>query len=516
MPKSVSTFNFDSFFQKIIGFAVSSGLAAEELHFSNKYFKIKRKYLNRQINKTAGGNSGKNACIDLNNIDYKKTFSFDLRSLFYHHDNFELIHRLKEEFSNSPDCIRHYFGELFHSEMMLHGLTHEFYRYVPLNGLKIEFSREKRYFKTGEYPVSQVIKDGEELAREYSSDSNWTDLIGKILDALKGGHNDKQVSFPNSENVYDIDRLADDVLNKSSENSKPREIDPEDPSRSIDLDNPYEFPDDLFSESRDPNSNEERNDDPQEYAGSRFDNLPENMLDNLPENMPEDIRKWVDKVKNIERWHLCLGEFCPSESPLKIVMYTETIKQVAEKESVSELHLFESVLAHEFFHALHFTSTLFDKLDDSVLFVNICRSIKSKYNSNSKLSRANTVMMIWAKLQNEAVKHWYSKNARKIASQVLEPLAVAFQISWIKDRLNKGQDITELDKMMKYELRRFGNLSSYPSDPYCGAKYLIANRKNHKTMLNNETIITNISVVLKLSLESMDSAYRYIQNMLMW
>ncbi len=516
MPKSVSTFNFDSFFQKIIGFAVSSGLAAEELRFSSKYFKIKRKYLNRQINKTAGGNSGKNACIDLNNIDYKKTFSFNFTSLFYHGDYHDLIYRLKNEFRNSPDCIEDYWRELMFSEKCLMHLLYEFYRYVPLIGLKIAFSREKRYFKTGEYPISQVIKDGEELARKYSSDSNWTDLIGKILDALKGGNNDKHVSFPNSENVYDIDRLADDVLNKSFENSKPREIAPKVQSRIVRLDNPHEFPDDLFNESRDLNSNEERNDDPQENAGSMLDNLPENMLDNLPENMPEDIREWVDKVKNIERWHLCLGEFCPSESPLKIVMYTETIKQVAEKESVSELHLFESVLAHEFFHALHFASTLFDKLEDSVLFVNICRSIKSIYNSNSNLNPESAGMMIWAKLQNEAVKHWYSEDARKIASQVLEPLAVAFQISWIKDRLNKGQDITEWDKMMEYELKRFGNLSSYPSDPYCGAKYLIANRKNHRTMLNNETIITNISVVLKLSLESMDSAYRYIQNMLMW
>lgn len=94
------------------------------------------------------------------------------------------------------------------------------------------------------------------------------------------------------------------------------------------------------------------------------------------------------------------------------------------------------------------------------------------------------------------------------------PLAVAFEISWIMDRIiTQPREKEEWKKVLAYEMKRFGGLSSYPENPYYGAKYLITTPNDRNNLCHLSVINRNISEILELSSLSRQKAYERIKSL---
>ena len=228
------------------------------------------------------------------------------------------------------------------------------------------------------------------------------------------------------------------------------------------------------------------------------------------DDKPEEIKDWLHKVKNREIYIVILGRFVPSSYPLKIVMYTKTIKEEAQKNNISELHLFETVFAHEFFHALHFIVCMLKLLENKSFISEMCK----RYDIGHSLIDQTTAEDIWKNyIQQKTANHMldYGLNVRR---EVEEPLAVAFEISWVKDRMTTQKDSAEWEKIMHYELQRFKGLYTYPTDPYYGGLYLVTTKSDRSTVADMQTINANISEVLRKSAEDMQKAYEHIQELM--
>lgn len=121
---------------------------------------------------------------------------------------------------------------------------------------------------------------------------------------------------------------------------------------------------------------------------------------------------------------------------------------------------------------------------------------------------------IWKNyIQQKTANHMldYGLNVRR---EVEEPLAVAFEISWVKDRMTTQKDSAEWKKIMHYELQRFKGLYTYPTDPYYGGLYLVTTKADRSKTADMQTINANISKVLKLSAVDMQKAYEHIQELM--
>ena len=103
---------------------------------------------------------------------------------------------------------------------------------------------------------------------------------------------------------------------------------------------------------------------------------------------------------------------------------------------------------------------------------------------------------------------------RNVSREVEEPLAVAFEISWVRYRMVTQKDTAEWKKIMNYERQRFKGTYTYPLDPYYGGLYLVTTESARNVIADVQTINKNISDVLKLSAEDMQKAYDYIQELL--
>ena len=229
------------------------------------------------------------------------------------------------------------------------------------------------------------------------------------------------------------------------------------------------------------------------------------------DDKPEEIKDWLHKVKNREINIVILGCFVPSSYPLKIVMYTKTIKERAKKNNISYLHLFETVFAHEFFHALHFIVCMLKLLENKSFISEMCKRYDIKH---SRIDQT-TAEDIWKNyIQQKTANHMldYGLDVRR---EVEEPLAVAFEISWVKDRMTTQKDSAEWKKIMDYELQRFKGLYTYPTNPYYGGLYLVTTKADRSTVADMQTINANISKVLRKSAEDMHKAHEHIQKELM-
>jgi hypothetical protein len=510
---SEHVFNFRIFFDEIFKFIFSYRGLDLDTWFS-PFFKCKINKIGRSLERIKYAIDNKLSCLDLDNISYSHpnpriNFSKDLFRYFGTYD----FSAVKDSFIDFKDFVYNKCHSTLTYELM--SLAKFFrnncdfgylYDQFPLNGFTIEFSKEKRYFKTGIYKISDVVDEGKVVLKNHSSDAALSDIILKILDALQN----KGKKTPDSgAEVITSDEFAEKSLRDLSEIiDHNHEISIEESDRHQDRDSDDDSDEYYDRQSDNPNKGSHA------ITESLYD-IDLSVLDELPDELPTDVKEWIEKVKNIEVYNVMLGCFVPGAYPLKIVMYTETIKEVAGKDGISAIHLFETTLAHEFFHALHFVMCLLEKFSDisllSDIFKEICRIMDPK-----RLSAQNVHREIWLQLQKETLNHWHCANGSDISSQVLEPLAVAFEISWVKDRIITQKHNMEWQKIMEYELSRFDGLGSYPSDPYCGAKYLISRRKNHRKLADMETINTNISAVLQRSLDSMRSAYVLIQNSLAW
>lgn len=500
---SGNVFNFRIFFDEIFKFIFSyRGLGLDS--WSSPFFKCKIHKTDWLFESVKDATDSKSCCFDLDKINYSHPvkFSSDLFGCFlrnftacYVHDVFKTFHRFDDYFST----------DLFDMCPMFH-FVHNLYEQFYLNGFTIEFSKEKIYFKTGTHKISDVIDEGKDLLKKHSGDGRLTDIIHKILDALK--NKGKETPDPDAK-VITYDEIAEKSLRDLDEIiGLNHRVPIEESDRHSDTDS------DDNSDESDEKHHDNRDKASHVITESLYD-IDLSVLDDLPDDLPPDIKDWIDKVKDIEVWKVMLGCFMPGACPLKIVMYTETIKEVAGNAGISHLHLFEATLAHEFFHAMHFVMCFLEKFSDISLLADICDDIRATMGSKG-LSEKNAYREIWLQLQKETLKHWYPVNGKDITCQVLEPLAVAFEISWVKDRIITQRHNIKWQKIMKYELSRFGGLGSYPSDPYCGAKYLISCRKNRRKLADMETVNTNISAVLQRSLDSMRSAYVLIRNSLAW
>ncbi len=494
---SGNVFDFRIFFDEIFKFIFSYRGFGLDKFFNHKILNIGWLFNNIQdaIDK-------KMLIQDLDHIRYSKSVSLkNFISRLFIGCLYSDYHNLSMDFIRFHDRFRDF---TFYHESDCYSFPHSLtplFEQLPLNGFTIEFSKEKIYFKTGKYKINDVIKEGSDLLKKYSGDGRLSDIIRKIQDATE--NKGKETPDPDAEII-----TSDEFAEKSKKDldeiiGHNHEVLIEESDRYPDRDscNESDEPDEMHHDSRDRESDK--------ITESLYD-IELSVLDDLPDDLPEDIKEWIGKVKDIEQWKVMLGCFVPGAYPLKIVMYTETIKEAAKNGGISAIHLFETTLAHEFFHALHFVMCFFEKFRDFSLLADICKNIPSN------LTKQNVAREICLQFQKETLNHWYPTNGKDMTSQVLEPLAVAFEISWVKDRIITQKDSSEWQKFMKYELSRFGGLGCYPSDPYCGAKYLISSRKNHRKLADIETVNTNIAAVLQRSLDSMRSAYVLIQNSLAW
>jgi hypothetical protein len=506
---SGNVFDFRIFFDEIFKFIFSyRGLGLDT--WSSPFFKCQINKIGKFFDRIKYAIDNKSCCFDLDNISYSNNphvkFSEDLfrylrtddRHIFHEFEHFAYC-KCHSSRKYEIDSLADFFERLSDFEYL--------YDQFPLNGFTIEFSDKKKYFKTGKYKITEVVEEGNVLLEKYSGDSQLSDIIRKVLDALE--NKGKETPDPDSKNIITSDEFAEKskkALDEIIEHNHEVLIEVSD--RHPDRDSCNE------SDESDDRHNDGCAKEPDEITVSLYD-IDLSVLDDLPDDLPEDIKEWTDKVRDIETLNLMLGCFVPGAYPLKIVMFTEVIKETAKSNGISALHLFETTLAHEFFHALHFVMCLLEKFSDISLIADIFKGIMKNMDPN-RISAQNVHREIWLQLQKETLNHWYPVHGKDITSQVLEPLAVAFEISWVKDRIITQQDSSEWQKLMKYELSRFGGLGCYPSDPYCGAKYLISSRKNHRKLADIETVNTNIAAVLQRSLDSMRSAYVLIQNSLAW
>jgi hypothetical protein len=121
---------------------------------------------------------------------------------------------------------------------------------------------------------------------------------------------------------------------------------------------------------------------------------------------------------------------------------------------------------------------------------------------------------IWKYIQQQTVNHMLD-NGLDVRREVEEPLAVAFEISWVKDRIvTQKRDSLEWGKIMDYELQSFKEPKTYPADPYYGGLYLVTTKSDRSTEADMQTINANISEVLKLSAVDMQKAYEHIQELM--
>lgn len=266
---------------------------------------------------------------------------------------------------------------------------------------------------------------------------------------------------------------------------------------------------------------------------NRQDNeIPKKITEELPclgnnifEDMPNDIIDWIEnRVKNTRNSFTALGLFCPNEHTLTITMFEKNIKDEALKNNIDPDLLYETVFMHKLFHYYNFIEnsvisfalllggqypkniTLFSSL--------LCTKVLTKIRQKPEISiekALNSVIMQF--IQKHGMKNWFEKY-KDISNQVTEPLAVAFEISWIMDRIiTQPREKEEWKKVLAYEMKRFGGLSSYPGNPYYGAKYLITTPNDRNNLCHLSVINRNISEILELSSLSMQKAYERIKSL---
>jgi hypothetical protein len=449
----------------------------------------------------------KNIIVDLDHLSYPQSASIqDVGEAFLHHAYYDVYSEVFHDAENRCRGNVSVFKPFFKSMYDTFNRKEYRYRHNPLDGFKVEFSDEKKYCRYGYCKRSDALKTANTLLHKYSADTEWSDAIIKIQDALEKIEDlAPEAEYP-EDSVRNSIKSIDEIINRNHTERK------ELTGREFNRD----------SDTADNNPGED-NQDVQYRGGKSIESsephvctIEQMLLDNLPENMPSDISEWIDQVKNIEISRLRLGRFEPGAYPLKIVMYTEAIKETARNNAIDEHYLFEAVLANNFFRALLFVTGIIDRFEDPMKLADICRIIPVF------IPIENIVRELWLQLQKDTLNHWYCNAADSvscgadISSQVIDPLAQAFEISWIKDRIITSGGNCEWKKIMDYELSRFGGIASYPSDPSIGAKYLIAKRTDRRKLADMATISLNISALMQILCRNMKQAHQFFQNTLVW
>ena len=523
-----SRFDFTAFFDECFKFIFSYRSLGLEL-FSKFYLSLSSErgvdFLLEMLNM-------KSITADLNHLVYPQSVCFpDFGTNFLHlayHDVYrEVFHDAENRCRSSTSVFKFFFRAMSDS------FSHREYRYRenPLDGFTVEFSGEKKYCRYGTYKRDEALKSGKDLLQKHSGDTVLSDFIQKILDALEK----IQESVSETEDPADYVRNSIRNLEEIMRRNESEEV--EVTGRKF-TEGSEPDPDESSGENgdiRDTTSYSTESSQPAVYC------IEPSLFDSLPANLPSDISDWIDNVKDVEVCRMRLGSFEPGSYPLKIVMYTEAIKETAKSNRISEHHLFEAVLANQSFYALLFAIGLFERFEDPLKLADICRKIPALTPFR------NCIRELWLQIQWDTLNHWYCNDITSsssspspsvapcqdpclgscsivsssscvtgISAKVLDPLALAFEISWIKNRIITGGDDCEWKKILTYELSRFGGLASYPSDPSAGAKYLITTGSDRRKLAAMQTIGLNLTAVMQLSGRSMKDAYDFIQNTLAW